>query len=128
MKETIYKHPLGFSLVWTLVILCVCATPGQYIPNLGWLELLSFDKFVHATMFFILCSLLFTIAVKHAQAPWFKYIYALGAAAYGVLLEVMQARYFSHRSYDVLDIAANSFGCLVSLFAFAKLRKWYKGI
>ncbi len=40
--------------------------------------------------------------------------------AYGGLLEIMQAKIFSHRSGDWLDFIANTFGCSVGVYLFNK--------
>ncbi|MEI8137257.1 MAG: VanZ family protein [Bacteroidota bacterium] len=97
--------------------------PGQYIPSANWLELLSFDKWVHAAMFFILCSLLFLVVIKYNQANYRMFIYFLFSASYGGLLEVMQANCFTNRSADWQDFVANSFGCIVAILFFKKLKK-----
>ena len=125
MKKFIYDHPISLSVIWVVFIFVLCATPGQYIPSADWLELLSFDKFVHACMFFILSSLLFLIAIKNKQSNSAIGIYFLGCVLYGALLEVMQANYFSNRSSDWKDIVANTIGCIVGLLFLKKSRKMY---
>lgn len=99
------------TLTWFLVIFTLCATPGQYIPNFAWLDLVSFDKFVHAAMFFILTALNMRLSEKYGWNPLFL---ALSAIAYGMLLELMQAKLFMNRSADLYDIIANSVGCVLA--------------
>ena len=107
------------------IIFALCATPGHLIPSANWLELLSFDKWVHASMFFILCSLLFLVMIKYNQANYWKIIYFLVCVSYGGLLEVMQAKCFTNRSADWQDFVANSFGCVVAVLVFKKLKKLF---
>ncbi len=126
IKQIIYNNCITFAAVWALIILALCSTPGHLIPSVSWLELLSFDKFVHASMFFILCSLLFIVAIKREQSKNALFIYLLGCIVYGGILEIMQAKCFSNRSGDWLDFIANSFGCLISLLMFNKLKKIFK--
>lgn len=42
--------------------------------------------------------------------------------SYGGLIEIMQAKIFSNRSGDWLDFIANSFGCLMGLGLFNKMK------
>ncbi|MGZ3901592.1 MAG: VanZ family protein [Bacteroidia bacterium] len=120
MFKFIYRYCVLLSIVWILIIFILCATPGQYIPSASWLEMLSFDKWVHASIFFILTSLFLTIAVKKKQGWPVIMLYIILCIAYGGLLEIMQAKFFSNRSADWQDFVANSFGVLV---AFALLKK-----
>ena len=125
LLSIIYKHVFTFSLVWTSVIFILCATPGQYIPTANWLELLSFDKLVHAGIFFVLSVLFFLVQVKYHQQLIWRYVYFLTAVLYGILLELMQARYFSNRSADWKDALADAFGCLIALIFFKRILRFF---
>jgi hypothetical protein len=125
LKKFIYKNSVVLSVIWTLVILGLCSMPGQYIPMVSWLELLSFDKWVHAGIFFILCTLLFITTIKKGQSMNIVILYFMLAVSYGGLLEIMQAKVFSHRSADWQDFVANSFGCTVALIFLKKIRKMF---
>jgi len=122
MKKFIYKNSLTLCLAWTLIIFILCATPGQYIPSADWLELLSFDKFVHASMFFILATLTLLTLIKNKKSKVTLVISFLMCIAYGALLEFMQAICFSNRSADWKDMVANTFGCAMALLTFKKIK------
>ena len=126
MKKLIYKQPVIFSIMWTLLIFVLCATPGRFIPSANWLDLLSFDKFVHAGMFFVLCSLLFISAIKYNRPPAVFIVVFLFCVLYGGLLEVMQAKCFSNRSADWQDFIANSFGCVIAVLCLKKSRIYFQ--
>ena len=128
MKRILYNYSSLFAFIWAAIIFALCATPGHLIPSANWLELLSFDKWVHATMFFILCSLLFLVAVKNNQSKTRLIIYFFICVLYGGFLEVMQAKCFSNRSADWQDFVANSFGCLIAVLFFKKLKKIFISI
>ena len=104
--------------------------PGKAIPKINWLELLSFDKFVHASMFFVEQILLMRALISLNEKAFFKLNYkwvsVLFCVAYGGSLEIMQYYIFSERSGDVLDFIANSTGCLIGLFVFKPLTKKIK--
>lgn len=113
------------SLLWAAFIFVLCATPGNLIPSANWLELLSFDKWVHAGMFFILSSLLFLMVLKNMQHHYWIIIYFFIGVIFGALLELMQAYCFINRSADWQDIIANSFGCVLALILFKKLKLFF---
>lgn len=125
IKHMIYRHAPAFAFTWTVIIFILCATPGQYIPSADWLELLSFDKFVHAGMFFVLCTLLFLAAAKNGSRTTTISLYFLSAVAYGASLELMQAFWFSNRSADWKDMVANTFGCVMALLLSKKLIRFF---
>lgn len=122
-KKFLIKNSGWLAIAWLLIIFLLCATPGQYIPSADWLDLLSFDKFVHASMFFILCSLWFIYVLKTKTSKWVFVLIILLAISYGGLLELMQAKLFSNRSADWKDFVANSFGCLVALLLIGKIHR-----
>ena len=120
------KHT-KWAMLWALLILILCGIPGRDIPHISFLELLSFDKFVHAGIFFVLILLstrgfvLQTTFNKVHQNP--KMIALLICVAYGGLLEIMQGTIFEERSADVYDFIANSFGCVMGLIMYAWIEK-----
>ena len=125
MLKLLLKHSLTTAILWTLIIFILCCTPGQYIPTTNWLELLSFDKFVHASIFFSLSFLWLTFLIKSRKLNKFSMIFIiLLCVAYGGALEIMQATVFSHRSGDWLDFIANTFGCLMGLWFFQKRKEY----
>ncbi len=124
MQKFIYRYSLSICLAWVLIIFLLCATPGQYIPSANWLELLSFDKFVHAFMFFVLATLTFINVIKRQQPQWALIGLFLVCISYGALLELMQATCFSNRSADWKDLVANTFGCVLALLMIKRIRKF----
>jgi len=95
--------------------------PGKAIPKISWLELLSFDKFVHASIFFVE-QILFMRALQF-QFRGYKWLTLLLCVAYGGGLELMQSYIFSERSGDVLDFIANATGAFVGLLLYNKVNK-----
>ncbi|MBA4240533.1 MAG: hypothetical protein C0448_07400 [Sphingobacteriaceae bacterium] len=124
MIKLLLKHSLLAAILWTLIIFGLCCTPGQYIPSTNWLELLSFDKFVHASIFFTLVVLWLIYLFKSDKLSNSSMIFVIFLCiAYGGLLEIMQATVFSNRSGDWLDFIANTFGCLMGFWFFIKKKE-----
>lgn len=115
------KHT-KWALLWAVLILILCGMPGKDIPHISFLELLSFDKFVHAGIFFVFILLtirgfiLQTNYLKLQQAA--KPVAFFICVAYGGLMEVMQGTMFEDRSADVYDFIANSFGCAIGWISY----------
>lgn len=126
IKQIIYNYCGLLSVLWAILIFVLCATPGQYIPTEKWLELFGFDKLIHASIFFILLSLVFLKAFKHQQSTFVFVMCFTFIFFYGVILEFMQANYFSNRSADFYDIAANTAGCVIAVLVFKKTKSIYK--
>ena len=95
--------------------------PGKAIPKISWLELLSFDKFVHAGIFFVE-QILFMRALqfRFTSYKWLALVFCVG---YGGALEVMQSYVFSERGGDVYDFIANATGAFVGLLLYNKINK-----
>lgn len=121
MVKILLKYSFLAAISWTIIIFVLCCTPGKYVPTAHWLELLSFDKFVHASIFFTLTFLWLLVGFKKNKLSLsFMIFIIIACIGYGGLLEMMQATVFSQRSGDWLDFIANSFGCLMGLWFFRK--------
>lgn len=118
-----YQYATAFFLSWFCIIFVLCATPGEYIPSNDWLELLSFDKLVHAGMFFFLYTLAALLILKHKAANYFFTLALLFCLLYGLSLEIMQATVFRNRSADYKDMIANSAGCFAAFAGWPRLKK-----
>jgi len=112
-----YHLPVIF---WASIIFLLCSTPGNKIPHVSWLELLSFDKFVHASVFFILNHL--SIRAIYWQGKNSIYTVTAICIFYGGILEIMQSVLFEQRSGDVFDFIANSFGCIMAVMTFQSIK------
>ncbi|HMY13468.1 MAG TPA: VanZ family protein [Bacteroidia bacterium] len=110
------------ALFWGLFIFILCAIPGKNLPHYSWADLLSVDKLVHFTLFFILIILL-----KRAWLFVYKGVRSnnLLAIAIGVIyggsLELMQSYFYTDRSGSWFDFLANSLGAICGVLFFGKL-------
>ena len=120
-----------WALLWALLIFILCAIPGRDIPHISFLELLNFDKWVHAVLFFVLVILLThgfslqnTVLLFNAK-PMICAV--LLSVIYGGLLEVMQGVFFQERTAELFDFIANSFGSVMGIFFYDKTEsRWQK--
>lgn len=119
------KHNL-YGLLWALLIMALCGIPGRDIPHVSFLELISFDKFVHAFIFFVLVILLIHGFGRQTSFPLLNkkpmLIAFILCVAYGGALELLQQAVFEERSADLYDFIANSFGVAVGTLSFKKIK------
>lgn len=110
------------TVLWALVIAFLCGMPGKDIPHISFLELLSFDKWVHAAIFIILyfIALMNTNTYLRARGKTLtmnRYLVWIGVCvAYGIILEILQGLVFVERSADIYDAIANSAGVVIGYY------------
>ncbi|OFY63797.1 MAG: hypothetical protein A3H98_14040 [Bacteroidetes bacterium RIFCSPLOWO2_02_FULL_36_8] len=118
-----------YSLLWAFLIFVLCLFPGKYIPSVWWLELLSFDKLVHAGLFFILVILMtrgFSLQQKFSHLRNYCLVTSFYISVfYGGALELMQGTFFSGRTAEFSDFIANAFGCAMAGFFYKGIEKRY---
>ena len=114
------------ALVWALLIAFLCGMPGTSVPHVSWLEFLSFDKFVHASLFFVLTTLSYKgiytkYNVEYLSTEPVYFCALLMSIAYGGVLELLQSTIFVARSADIYDFFANSIGAVAASIYFNKV-------
>ncbi|HTL80130.1 MAG TPA: VanZ family protein [Bacteroidia bacterium] len=120
------KRPYLPTILWALLILILCGTPGKDVPHLSFLEEIGFDKVVHASIFFIL--VLFFIRSNKLQKNSYVKANAVFIAAglsipYGGITEILQATIFSGRDGDVFDFIADGLGCVIASLSYGYISK-----
>lgn len=111
---------LLLSFIWfafTTFLLCL---PGGNFPKILWLRYIpQFDKLVHIFIFFVLS---FLICKTVNNKKWFLQV-ALCCSFYGVIMEFVQKYYIPNRSFDLVDIVADTIGSFFVLIAAKYLPK-----
>ena len=103
----IEKYRAAAWVTWAVVVFILHAFPGEYVPNYSWMELFAIDKWVHALMFGLGAYIIqFSVRTKLQTA-----ILALG---YAFMLELYQLLLASGRSFDWLDLLADTVGILLA--------------
>ena len=120
------KHT-KWAMLWALLILILCGMPGKDIPHISFLELLSFDKFVHSSIFFVLVLLMIRGFLLQTNYLMLRQRARRSAFAicviYGAALEIMQGTLFTDRSADIFDFIANSFGCFMGWIFYDRIER-----
>lgn len=102
---------------WTLFIAVLCGLPGKDFQRFSFLDIVSFDKWVHAFLFFVLASWTSVLAYRTKINLVFV---LLSCIAYGGLLEILQGYFFVDRSPEILDFIANTIGVGLGYWLFKR--------
>lgn len=111
-----------FPLFWALSILFLCAIGTEDLPSVGFLDLFSFDKFVHAFMFGVLAMTLLVALKRQSRFQLLRkraiIISLVCSIAYGVLIELLQYFLSTGRSAEFQDLIANTVGSVLGIYFF----------
>lgn len=105
---------------YTVVLFFLTLIPIEYFrgEGSGWLSFLAFknsDKLIHFLMFFLMTGLLY-VAYRFTKKYWYFTI----PVATGIVIELLQHFTDTGRTFDVIDIAANTLGTFGAYFLFTK--------
>ncbi|HEU4469690.1 MAG TPA: VanZ family protein [Flavisolibacter sp.] len=101
------------AITWFLVINILFFLPGSSLPDGDFFDLTFFDKWVHAGFFaalFFLWRAAFEWNMNKPDLTLFSCLFI-----YAVAVEVIQHYFVVNRSFDLLDIVADTAGSLIGL-------------
>ena len=113
------KRPyrLAIALIWFLFISYLFFLPGSALPTDDWMDKIWFDKWVHIGFFSVL-SFLWCWALPVSSNRFI--LFFLSTVVYGLLVEICQDQLIINRSFDLLDLLADSIGSIIGIWV------WYK--
>lgn len=102
------------AFIWFIIANILFLMPGNDVPTVSFLDVIYFDKWVHAGLF---CGLTFLTAYPFIKAGnsskklliKISIVYAF----YGVLIEFAQRYLAYERDFDVNDMVADAVGCAI---------------
>jgi len=113
-----YKKQARFlAILWTLLILVACFTPGKEIPKV---DVPYIDKWTHLVLFGGF-TFLWLCTKPLLQMKWLISLFLI-AVAFGSFIELMQGLLsFLGRSMEFMDAVADSIGGLLGIGLFCLL-------
>lgn len=110
------------AIAWSVIILALTLSPRVYVPKEFSWDLVRADLFAHAFLFAVLAFLLMVGFTKqriaHALQSNAAYLAIAIATVFGGTIEVVQW-FIPERSFDYLDMAANTVGAFLGWGFFA---------
>ncbi|MCY1636244.1 VanZ family protein [Marinifilum sp. D737] len=113
------------NIIWAIIIFILCSIPGNDLPKTSAIHIPHFDKLVHFGMFFIMgiflmAELSFQTKLKKSQILLITIILV---AVYGGTIEYLQQNYFTNRSGDYIDLAADILGGIMAILLYPWIKK-----
>lgn len=100
----------------------MCLMSTEDLPSIDYLQLLSFDKLVHAILFGLLSLSLLVAFRRQNKVNYIRkkaiLIAVLFSLIYGLILEIVQYSLVEDRTGEVYDIVANMLGCALGIVFF----------
>ena len=117
-----------FTIMWAAVILLTTLLPSSSLPSVSVWELFSFDSFAHAFLFSVLTFLMIVgfakqysyLRLKHYPVQHALFI----STMFGIFIELMQHHFIPGRQGDIVDVLANTIGCLLGIVLFKWIYVW----
>ncbi len=112
---------MGPALVWTIIIVYLSTMPTSSLDEYALTDMMPIDKLAHVIMYALYSLLLLyglsagrpsSIRTNHWIIAW------LVGVSLGILMEVIQSKFFPERHFDFLDIIANIIGSTAGLAVF----------
>lgn len=109
------------GIAWFFLVLTLICLPGYDFPKADdWMDVIFFDKWVHAGLFAILTFLFMMPVCKSnlsIKTKWSFFIkIALAVSVWGLTTEFIQKFFIPGRSFDLLDWGADSVGVVFAVF------------
>ncbi len=114
------RNALPLAAVWLFVLTLLLILPGSSFPHENWMSKISLDKWVHIFLFSVLV-LLWVTGLGRRSPDKFAFrkmavIVCLAAIVYGIMMEFVQKYWVPNRSFELLDILADTGGSLAGYF------------
>ncbi|WP_168208680.1 VanZ family protein [Chitinophaga sp. XS-30] len=113
------------AMGWIILILFLCTMPGSSLPSSSLFDQLHVDKIVH---FFLFGGTVILLAYGYYRqrqgiSGWALLAIALVAGLYGLIIEFIQKYFTVNRSFEIMDVAADTAGALMGALIFQVIGK-----
>lgn len=115
--------------LWAVVILVLCGMPPQDVDKVKFIDIPNMDKIVHAGLYFVLALLLMAITTLNSflKRTGLAYVVTIACCLlYGWLIEVFQREFFPGRSFEWLDVVADTTGGILGVLLYKYIRRIFK--
>lgn len=110
---------LWVAIFWTLLVMVLLCIPGSEFPQPGvFADIQNLDKLIHVFLFgnFVFLWGSYTHVGQTDRQHWFKMliIITLIGIVFGVVMEIIQRHFIPFRSFEWVDILADSIGAVLA--------------
>lgn len=114
------------ALTWFVLVTILLCIPGTSLPKIKWESKIFLDKWIHVFLFFVLVLLWCSIYKNEDRQKVRRFFTAITVLSivYGIVMEIVQHYFIPFRSFDIVDMIADSAGAVAGYFiAIKKLLK-----
>lgn len=104
--------------------------PPQDVDKIKFIDLPYLDKVVHFALYFVLAMLVMAVLTLNSYLKNSKWTYTITIAIcllYGWLIEILQRAFFPGRSFEWMDVVADTAGAVVGVLLYRRVSRWVKG-
>ena len=117
------------GLTWLFFILFLLLMPSNDLPEPpNWLDLIYFDKIVHAGLFGVLVFLwLFPVFIStrtRKEKRKLTIFFITCVCIFGIATEFLQSYFSPTRHFDWLDWAADTTGAIIAIYVTRWIANW----
>jgi len=106
------------GIAWFFIVLVLICMPGKDLPGNSFLEMINFDKMVHAGIFGLMVILFVRpIAMSNISATEKRKYYiqiTIFTILWGLATEFIQKYLVTGRDFDLWDFVADAVGCSIA--------------
>lgn len=117
------------GIIWLIIIVILLSLPGSAFPSKNWMSKIWLDKWVHIFLFGML-TILFCLPLLYNKEKLLLHsimyiiVATLISIMVGVIMEFVQKYFIPNRSFEILDIAADSIGSIIGcVFCMQRYKK-----
>ena len=123
-----FRKPLLPGLIWTIIIVLLTLTPGNYIPRItNFFDWIGPDKLIHLFLFGVYAYLLLEGFSKQSKALYLRknavFIGLLLGMVFAFFTEGMQKFVIPGRNGNPYDFLANMLGLLLGYLSWSLIRR-----
>lgn len=108
-------------VVWAIIILVLCGMPPKDVDKIAFINFPYIDKVAHILLYvgFGLSVMAVVNLNKRLKGTFLSYVLAIAICAfYGWIIEILQLEVFPGRSYELMDVVADTTGAIVGVLAY----------
>lgn len=113
------------AVIWACIIFILSTNTPVEVGPVNWLDFISIDKLGHFAFYCVFCVLvcwgLFKNNLLNQESPILKLVFPIMLVIiYGIVMELLQLRFYEERHLEYMDMLANAIGALLGAFVFKR--------
>ncbi|MGY5352066.1 VanZ family protein [Wenyingzhuangia sp. IMCC45533] len=121
IKNLLERNSLFFAIAFSVLILILSLIKTDGIPKISYSHI---DKVEHSIAYAVM-TFFWVLSYQLGKIKVHLLILMSSIIVFGVIIEILQMKLTAHRTGDILDVLANSFGVIIGYFFFKLVNRIY---